>query len=47
MKDKVIIAEKTQRLIEMTAGFCDEYASIILLAHGLCSAQILLLPKPQ
>jgi len=25
MKDKAIIAEKTQRLIEMTAGFCDEY----------------------
>jgi len=25
MKDKAIIAEKAQRLIEMTAGFCDEY----------------------
>jgi hypothetical protein len=25
MKDKTIIAEKAQRLIEMTARFCDEY----------------------
>jgi hypothetical protein len=25
MKNKVTIAETTQRLIEMTAGFCDEY----------------------
>lgn len=25
MNDKVIITEKTQRLIKMTAGFCDEY----------------------
>jgi len=25
MKDKAIIAEKAQRLIEMTGGFCDEY----------------------
>jgi hypothetical protein len=25
MKDKVIIAETTQRLIEITAGFCDEH----------------------
>ena len=25
MKDKAIIAEKAQRLIEMTAGFCNEY----------------------
>lgn len=25
MNDKVIITEKTQRLIEMTTGFCDEY----------------------
>jgi len=25
MRDKAIIEEKTQKLIEMTAGFCDEY----------------------
>jgi len=25
MKDKAIIAEKAQKLIEMTTGFCDEY----------------------
>jgi len=25
MNDKAIITEKTQRLIEMTTGFCDEY----------------------
>lgn len=25
MRNKILIEEKTQRLIEMTAGFCDEY----------------------
>jgi len=25
MKDKVIVTEKAQKLIEITAGFCDEY----------------------
>ncbi|RZN37557.1 MAG: hypothetical protein EFT35_06005 [Methanophagales archaeon ANME-1-THS] len=25
MRDKVLIEEKMQKLIEMTAGFCDEY----------------------
>ena len=25
MKDKAIIVGKAQKLIEMTAGFCDEY----------------------
>ena len=25
MRNKILIEEKTQRLIDMTAGFCDEY----------------------